>query len=297
MINADSHAGVSRELRILTARPSAWRRKGSCRMRSMACVLQRNPAVPRGGAARRLRQCAMAQAAGRVPILCGGTGLYLQSALTQGIADIPPGSRRGGADRARVPCSLSWVRRRCIAGCCRPTRRRRPTLRPSDGQRLARAWEVWRGTGRGHGGVARGRAGVPQWPCSAWCCWTRHAMSCTVGSIASRFDAMMLGAGALAEIEASLATGARPGPACAAGARRAGIDWRSSAESLLWTKRERRAVLATTQYTKRQSTWFRNRTIVDPCLVHTIHARFADRAQFSESDWKCGLMRFVKSTG
>ena len=38
---------------------------------------------------------------------------------------------------------------------------------------------------------------------------------------------------------------------------------------------QRRAVLATGQYTKRQATWFRHQPLTDPPWTHTIHARYA----------------------
>ena len=42
-------------------------------------------------------------------------------------------------------------------------------------------------------------------------------------------------------------------------------------------------VCLTGQYTKQQATWFRNRRIVDPADLHTIHARYTGLAQFSQS--------------
>ena len=45
------------------------------------------------------------------------------------------------------------------------------------------------------------------------------------------------------------------------------------------------AVLHTHQYTKRQGTWFRHQALVAPTRLHTIHARFAGLAQFSQSKW------------
>jgi tRNA dimethylallyltransferase len=48
---------------------------------------------------------------------------------------------------------------------------------------------------------------------------------------------------------------------------------------------ERRAVLNTGQYTKRQSTWFRHHPLAaDPSDAHSIHARVSGLAQFSESE-------------
>ena len=74
----------------------------------------------------------------RLPILCGGTGLYF-SALTNGIADIPdPGAAaraRGAALLAELGagrrCTRGWHAARPRHGCSR-----------ADSQRIARAWEV-----------------------------------------------------------------------------------------------------------------------------------------------------------
>jgi len=57
-----------------------------------------------------------------------------------------------------------------------------------------------------------------------------------------------------------------------------------------------RATLATGQYTKRQATWFRHRRMADPARTHTIHARVAGLAQFSEREW-ADLLAFIQETG
>ena len=92
----------------------------------------------------------------------------------------------------------------------------------------------------------------------------------------------MLQEGAIAEVEALLAQNLDPAlPAM----RAHGVPELAAylAGSLPLGEAERRAVLATGRYTKRQATWFRHRMPVDPLHTHTIHARYADRTQFSES--------------
>src|SRR5262249_33852685 len=84
--------------------------------------------------------------AGRLPILCGGTGLYFD-ALHRGLAAIPdPGSAAREEARALLaaigPAAL-------YARLAEADPETAALLRPSDAQRLARAWEVWRGTGHG----------------------------------------------------------------------------------------------------------------------------------------------------
>ncbi len=287
VINADSMQ-VYRELRILTARPSAA--EAAAVPHALYGV---RPAAEPGSAAwwRDAALAAMdaAHAAGRLPILCGGTGLYL-SALTQGIADIPdPGAAARTEARALLaeqgPAALH-------ARLLQADPATAATLRPSDGQRLARAWEVWRGTGCG---LAAWYAAAQPRPA-----WTFRMMlldpprSTLRDAIEGRFT-MMLAAGALQEAAALLALGLDPAvPAL----RAHGVPELSAhlRGELTLEDAQRRAVLASGQYTKRQATWFRHRKIVDPCATHTIYARFADKTQFSESDW-CALMRFIKLAG
>ena len=86
----------------------------------------------------------MAEAA--TPILCGGTGLYLRS-LNEGLANIPdPGE--AARTEARALLALEGPAALC-ARLAAADPQTAAGLRDSDGQRLARAWEVWRGTGRG----------------------------------------------------------------------------------------------------------------------------------------------------
>ena len=87
IVNADSMQ-VYRELRILTARPSPEEEA------SVPHALYGVRPASEPGSVAWWRDAALAEmdnahAAGRLPILCGGTGLYFLS-LTQGIADVPP---------------------------------------------------------------------------------------------------------------------------------------------------------------------------------------------------------------
>ena len=140
IINADAMQ-CYRELRVLTARPSP---------EDEALAPHRLYGVRAGGRAGQCRLVA-GGGAGRdgamrtLPILCGGTGMYF-SALMHGIADIPdPGERRprGGA---RACWRNSGPRSAACAGWTPETAAK---LNPDDSQRVARAYEVLRGTGRG----------------------------------------------------------------------------------------------------------------------------------------------------
>ncbi len=141
VVNADSMQ-LYRELRILTARPGADAlRRAPHRLYGVL------PAADPGSAARwrtlALDEIAAAAAAGRLPILVGGTGLYF-AALTEGLSPIPeiPEEVRA-ATRARL-------RRLGPAAFHAALAERDPTmaarLAPGDSQRLARAWEVLEAT-------------------------------------------------------------------------------------------------------------------------------------------------------
>ena len=287
VINADSMQ-VYRELRILTARPTPAEEAAV----PHALYGVRPAAAPSSAAwwrAAALDAMEAARTAGRRPILCGGTGLYLQ-ALTQGLADIPdPGPAARTEARALLadggPAALH-------ARLSEADPATAATLRPSDGQRLARAWEVWRGTGRG---LAAWHAAAPTPPA-----WSFRMMlldpprDMLRDAIEKRFTAMLT-AGALPEAAALLAL--RLDPALPA-LRAHGMPELSAhlRGELTLEEAKGRAISATRRYTKRQATWFRHQPVVVPRATHTIHARFADKTQFSESLW-CGLMNFIKAGG
>ena len=139
VINADS-AQVYRDLRIVTARPGpdeealVPHRLYGTRDGEDVCSAAEWAAEARA-------EIAAAHAAGRLPILCGGTGLYLRS-LIEGIAPIPeidPAIRK--AVRAMSPGEAHMA----LVLEDREAARR---LRPGDTARTQRALEVIRSTGR-----------------------------------------------------------------------------------------------------------------------------------------------------
>ena len=287
VINADSMQ-IYRELRILTARPTPA--EEGLAPHALYGV---RPAAEAGSAAwwraAALAAMSAAHAQGRLPILCGGTGLYFAS-LTEGLADIPeiPAAARAEARRLLAehgPAALHDA----LAKVDQATAAR---LRPQDSQRLARAWEVWRATGRGL--AAWQQAGGTPAP------WRFTALLLDPprpelrAAISTRFAAM-LSAGALDEISALLALGLDPAlPAMRAhGVPELTAHLRGA---LTLDAAARRAELVTTQYTKRQATWFRHRALAPPGRVHTIHARIADMAQFSASE-SADIFRFIQALG
>ncbi len=143
IINADSMQ-IYRDLTILTARPGPS---------ALAAAPHRlygvMPATERCSVARwrglALTEIAAVQAAGRVPIVVGGTGLYLR-ALMSGLAEIPeiPPDVRLAA-RARLD---EWGSIRLHAELARRDPIGAGRLGVTDRQRLVRAWEVLEATGR-----------------------------------------------------------------------------------------------------------------------------------------------------
>ena len=167
VINADSMQ-VYRELRILTARPTA---EDEARApHALYGFVSGAEAYSAGRyAVDAAHAIAEARTSGRVPILVGGTGLYFK-ALLEGLSPVPPidpdvrAYWRGQA-AARPAADLHAI-------LARATPRWPPRLMPSDPQRIVRALEVLESTGRsladwqraarqaGAGGTAR--------PCAYW---------------------------------------------------------------------------------------------------------------------------------
>lgn len=287
VINADSMQ-VYRDLRVLTARPTPEEEEAAPH------VLYGVRAAAEAGSVAWWRDAALAamaasRAAGRLPILCGGTGMYFTS-LTEGIADIPD---PGEAARAEARWLLAEHGPRglhdALAKVDQATAAR---LRPSDSQRVARAWEVWRGTGRGLAAWQRDGARPAPWRFRAILLDPRR--EALRDAITARFSAM-LGHGALAEVRALLDLGLDPAlPAM----RAHGVPELSAhlRGEISLAEAAARAEQATGQYTKRQATWFRHRILAPPGAVHTIHARIAGLEQFSERE-RDEIFAFIQKPG
>ncbi|MBP0463444.1 tRNA (adenosine(37)-N6)-dimethylallyltransferase MiaA [Roseomonas sp. PWR1] len=275
VINADSMQ-VYRELRVLTARPTP---EDEARVPHRLYGVR--PAAEAASVAwwrgEALAAMAGARAEGRLPIMCGGTGLYFAS-LTEGLSDIPPVPEAARAEARRLlaeegPAALHA---RLAAGDPGTAAR----LRPSDSQRIARAYEVWLGTGRGLSAWQAGGGTGPA-PSHFAAILIDPPRDTLRAAIAARWAAMMAG-GAVEEVRALVALGLDPAlPAM----RAHGVPELAAMLAGRMTEEDasRRAMLNTGQYTKRQATWFRHHLLADPSRAHTIHARITGRAQLSES--------------
>jgi tRNA dimethylallyltransferase len=276
IINADSMQ-LYREIHIITARPSAV--DGA---RAPHLLYGVRPAAEAASVAwwrdAALKAMDETRATGRLPIICGGTGMYC-AALTQGIAAIPPIPALAREEARRLLAEEGAAALHARLAAEDPASAAR--LRPSDSQRLARAWEVWRGTGRGIAAwQAEGAASPAPWRFAAILLDPPRAE--LRAAIALRWAAMIK-AGAVDEVRALLAQGLDPSlPAM----RAHGVPELSAmlAGKLTAEEASARAILAIGQYTKRQATWFRHRELASPERTNIINARFEDLAQFSESE-------------
>lgn len=249
IVNADSMQ-VYDVLRNLTARPdSADLAKADHRLYGHVAPTH---AYSTGSYLRDVDALA-AELTGRRLIFVGGTGLYFR-ALLDGFAEMPdiPASVRSHW-RARLieegaPALHAELVKRDPAAAA--------TLRPSDGQRLSRALEVHEASGRSildwqgstHSPLIDGA--------SAERFVLEPERATVVERIDRRFDAM-IEQGALQEVEALLALD--PDPAVPA-MKAIGVRELASAmrgEQPIGEAIER-AKIATRQYARRQSTWFRN---------------------------------------
>ena len=229
----------------------------------------------RRGAA--LAEMAAARDAGRVPILCGGTGMYF-AALTDGLAAIPPVPDAARAEARRLLAEEGPAALHARLAALDPTTA--ATLRPTDSQRLARAFEVVTGTGKGlRAWQEEGGTGPAPWRFAALLLDPpRPALR---AAIAARWQAM-LAAGAVEEVRALGALGLDPAlPAM----RAHGVPELLAhlAGGMTLEEASARAVLHTGQYTKRQATWFRHHALAGGDEAKIINARWDPNTQFSES--------------
>ena len=193
------------------------------------------------------------RARGKIPLIVGGTLLYLK-ALLEGLDDMPPSDPQVRAALQQRAQAEGWPALHAQLQAVDPVTAQR--LAPADSQRIGRALEVWTVTGR---------------PLSAFHQRTNasaHAWNIPVISleplergwlherIALRFDAMMA-AGFLDEVRALRARGdlnpELPSMRCV-GYRQA---WQGLDEG--WSEAEirERGIFATRQLAKRQLTWLR----------------------------------------
>ncbi len=264
IINADSMQ-VYRELRVLTARPTA-----ADEARAPHRLFGTVPARDSYSVGRWLKEATAeikaVRAASRLPLVAGGTGLYLK-ALMEGLTAVPdiPGTVRaearalhaelgGGAFRARLAEEDPVFAEAIPEG---------------DSQRLIRAFEVVRATGRS---LADWRDEHGSRPVARFCTLVlappRHIL---YAAIDRRFTAMMEN-GALAEVKALASLGLNPALPAMKAVGVAPLRRHLSGEISL-DEAEEAARRASRNYAKRQMTWLR----------HQISGAMILNAQYSRS--------------
>ncbi len=250
IVNADSMQ-VYADLAILTARPS---REDEARLpHRLFGFLDAAVRCSAGLWLRHAREaCREIAGSGRIPILVGGTGLYLK-VFREGLAPVPavPRSVRSRIRRRLADEGAEALHRHLLE--CDPDLA--STIAPADGQRIARALEVFEATGTRHSlWLARRREGG--WDGAAFQVSLLPPRPALMERCDRRFDAM-LAAGALEEAARFAARQLDPSlPAC-----------RSVGLSSLLAHIEGRLTLAeatdaaktaTRRYARRQYTWFRH---------------------------------------
>jgi tRNA dimethylallyltransferase len=251
VINADSMQ-VYRDLRIITARPAADEETRVPHRLYGHVDAAVNFSVG-AWCADASAAIAEVRAAGRIPILAGGTGLYFK-ALTQGLSAVPPTPPEV---RAAVRAAIET---RGVAAMHAELARRDPEvaarLRPNDSTRVGRALEVLQSTGRSLAEWQRDGMPAVLDPAETVRVFLTPDRAELYGRIGRRFDAMLV-AGALEEVGALHARGLDPLlPAMKAH----GVPWlrRHLAGEIALQEAAAGAKMDTRRYTRRQITWFRN---------------------------------------
>ena len=251
VINADSMQ-VYRDLAVITARPSqAEEARVPHRLYGHVDAAE-NYSTGRwcADAAAAITD---ARAAGRLPILVGGTGLYFK-ALTLGLARIPPipGALRARL-RERAQAEGATALHAELAARDAESARR---LMPGDRMRVLRALEVVCATGRSLADWQREGAAPMLDAANAPAIFLDVPRGELYARIDARFDAM-LAAGAIEEVRALASRNLDPAlPAMKAH----GVPWliRHLNGEIDLAAAAEGAKRDTRRYTKRQATWFRH---------------------------------------
>ncbi len=288
IINADAMQCYA-DWRIITARPSvADEARAVHRLYGVRALDQAVDAAW-------WRNAALGVLAGaKDPILCGGTGMYLR-ALIEGLAPVPDFAPDARVQARAMLAAHGAVWLHEFLAARDPVTAAR--VRPNDPQRVARAVEVWLGTGRG---LAYWQAQPTERlrgfaPVVIWLDPPRDALR---AAIERRFHAM-LEAGAVEEVRAVVARGLAAGwPDDLPGWRAHGVPELRGylAGKMDLATATAAAIDATMRYTKRQATWFRHQRLADARRTQVINARIDDSTQFLERTLD-EIMSLIKCSG
>jgi tRNA dimethylallyltransferase len=260
IINADS-AQVYADLAVLSARPSQREMAGIEHRLfgtwdgASACSAADWAAAARGA----INQAHLGQA---VPILVGGTGLYLRT-LLDGIAPVPP------IDPAIREKVRALPLAEMFAALGREDPARAAALAPADAARIARALEVVRSTGRPLTAWQQSRSGGIRDQVALHAAILLPERTWLYPRCDQRF-AWMLEHGAIAEVETLLARDLDPALPVM---RAIGVSEVASYLKGTCTLDEARTrgAQATRNYAKRQYTWFRGQPPPDWHRIETLN--------------------------
>ncbi|TWG94571.1 tRNA dimethylallyltransferase [Luteimonas sp. J16] len=198
-------------------------------------------------------------ARGRLPVLAGGTGLYFQ-ALLRGLSPMPEADPPTRAAIAREAAGRGWADMHRELAAVDPVAAAR--IKPGDPQRIQRALEVYRLSGRPISEWQREAAPAPRLPVRVLKLVVAPDDRARLHArIAARFDAM-LAAGFLDEVRALRALPelrGHPAPLDLPAIRAVGYRqaWEHLDGATDAAQFRERAIAATRQLAKRQLTWLR----------------------------------------
>lgn len=251
VINADSMQ-IYRELPILSAQPSADE-QAAAPHRLFGMVSAYEPFSVARWLEMARREIGVAHEAGRIAIVTGGTGLYFK-ALLEGLAEAPASDPavRAEARARREAIGAAAFHAELVALAPASAR-----LAPGDTQRVLRAWEVARQSGRALSDFAAAQDKPPM-P-ATWRALVLDVDRPVLNArINARFEAMMT-MGAMAEAEAFWSRHPDPhlpsAKALGLPSLKQALDGTLALEDAVAD-----ATLKTRRFAKRQSTWFRNQT-------------------------------------
>ena len=249
VINADS-AQVYADLAVLSARPTGAEMHGiEHRLFGTWDGAEACSAADWAASARKV--IAEVHARGAVPILVGGTGLYLRT-LLDGIAPVPPIDPQVRAEVRALPIQEAY------AALLGEDPDRAAILAPGDSTRVARALEVVRSTGKSLAGWQSELTGGIGEQVSLHPAVLLPPRDWLYARCEQRF-AQMLDNGAVEEVRSLLARRLDPDLPVM---RAIGVAEIAAllAGSLTRAEAEARGAQATRNYAKRQFTWLRNQS-------------------------------------
>lgn len=259
VINADS-AQVYADLAVLSARPTAEEMQGvPHRLFGEWDAAETCSAAD--WAARAKQAIAEVHRAGGVPILVGGTGLYLRT-LLDGIAPVPPIDPTVRTEVRALPVAEAH------AALAREDPKRAATLAATDSARIARSLEVMRSTRRSLAAWQAERVGGIAAEISLRPAILLPPRDWLYSRCDARF-AQMLEEGAIEEVRKLLARNLDPAlPVMRAIGVPEIVDYLAGAGTLAETAA--RGAQATRNYAKRQYTWLRRQPPPDWLRVEGI---------------------------